>query len=321
MVIAVHDLLLADAALVDAVRAAVPAYRTDELERWLRRTLLPLDDPTLAGFCRAATATARLRDPGFAALTPDGFAIHHMWSSGAERRKDTREGGIGWDVTLIGEDIGPAETVHVDDWTAVAHGDGWTLEIRFHGGAPRIHDVDRAMTSYLRVPELRALARTDPAAFADALAHHHRFGRVIVDLAPLLQADTALATAVRDALAPYRHEVLDRWLRRRVLPLDEVSREAFCALATSVARERDPAFATATPDGIEELETWRFGYRYGKDDRVDEVGWVLDLVRQDKGPGEAITALTWSATAHGDGWRVEVRLHGVVGDAYAWVEP
>lgn len=97
------------------------------------------DVRTTWDFLALATLRARAHDPTFPDLgelpktLEEGFCYatwHCAW----------REGDRGANVSLTGADIGPAEVIHSDQWSAACWGAAWSFRLRFEGGtgqAPR----------------------------------------------------------------------------------------------------------------------------------------------------------------------------------------
>ena len=94
---------------------------------------------TTADFLTLATRRARAHDPAFPALDllPLTVASGYCY---ATSHGSWREGERGANVALTAADIGPAEVIHSEQWSATCWGPGWGFWLRFEeqsGAAPR----------------------------------------------------------------------------------------------------------------------------------------------------------------------------------------
>ncbi len=129
---AVHDLLpvlQTEPELAELLLRGLPDWRAASVRAWLRRRLLPPDLRTVEQFFALATERARRRDPTFPAADGSRLLMTFHWFAGEHRASDQREHGVGWVLDAEDRDVGPAEVIHEDEWTAVAHGQGWGLRI------------------------------------------------------------------------------------------------------------------------------------------------------------------------------------------------
>jgi hypothetical protein len=129
---AVYDVLpqlQAEPELAALLLSAVSEWQASSLRTWLARRLLAPDPTTVAAFCALASERARRHDPGFPAADASRLVITSHWFAGERWTSDQRQDGIGWVLHIEDRDIGPAEAIHEDEWTAVAHGAGWALRV------------------------------------------------------------------------------------------------------------------------------------------------------------------------------------------------
>jgi hypothetical protein len=128
LLIGVLPLVQKRPSLIASLRAGVPDHRREDLERWLRRTLLTLPTPhTMENFCELATSRARRVVPAFPALDPGALVETWRFYCGYRREADARVGGVGWTLFFESADVGPGECIHIEEWTATAWGPGLVL--------------------------------------------------------------------------------------------------------------------------------------------------------------------------------------------------
>lgn len=131
--------LRADPELAAATRAHVESYRLADFDKWMRRRILPLTVLDMARFCELANELAHARDPEFPSLSPVGSQYVDTWYCGVEKRHDAREHGRGWVFRVVEQDVGPAEVIHEEQWSADAHGDGWVISVRLDSSNSTVH--------------------------------------------------------------------------------------------------------------------------------------------------------------------------------------
>lgn len=131
--------LRADPELAAATRAHVESYRLADFDKWMRRRILPLTVLDMARFCELANELAHARDPEFPSLSPVGSQYVDTWYCGGEKRHDAREHGRGWVFRVVEQDVGPAEVIHEEQWSADAHGDGWVISVRLDSSNSTVH--------------------------------------------------------------------------------------------------------------------------------------------------------------------------------------
>jgi len=152
-----------------------------------------------------------------------------------------------------------------------------------------------------------------------------------------LRGDPALAARVRSTLSTGERlaggdpsspedaalvEVFERWMGRRLLDVEPwLTVKAFCALATSLARSRDPSFPELDPEDYEVTFSIPQCKVRGLDTRVDERGWTSMIQKAYEGPAETIDDFTWRAVAHGEAWTATVgHDRPARGTACVWCE-
>lgn len=120
--------LQADDALWDQVHRALPGERQRLMDPWRHRRLLAIPK-SVEEFRALALAEARAIEPTFPDLDLAALQVTARWYAGWVREADTRVDGVGWTLRLVEEDCGPAESVHEEDWVAVAYGPGLRLHV------------------------------------------------------------------------------------------------------------------------------------------------------------------------------------------------
>lgn len=151
------------------------------------------------------------------------------------------------------------------------------------------------MTTYHSLDALRAmLAARDVDALAAALDQHYSAEASIYGLTRALQADRALAEALRARVSSWPAQLLDRWLARTLYDDVVKTRGEFLALATRLARELDASL----PDFEAQPLTEDYGYcscvaSWQWSDGAREA--TLMLESRDVGPAEVIHEEEWRA--------------------------
>lgn len=133
----------------------MPVYRLPSLRAWLARRWLTPAPATVAEFCALASTRVRRRDPGFPAADPTRLTSITRWFEGERRGSDQRIDAIGWVLTVEDRNVGPAEAIHEDEWTAEAHGAGWGLRIYYfatRGLITKCYEEDMPTTAPGPVP-------------------------------------------------------------------------------------------------------------------------------------------------------------------------
>ncbi len=116
---------------VEAVLGGLDGWLRRQCEPWRRRWVFPARRPSLAEFCALATERARLRDPAWAALTPDGLVVTARWLLGGHEAKEQEHGARRWRLDVETRHVGPAEAIQEDEWSALARGEGLALRLSY----------------------------------------------------------------------------------------------------------------------------------------------------------------------------------------------
>ena len=151
------------------------------------------------------------------------------------------------------------------------------------------------MTTYHPIAALRAMvAARDVDALAAALDHHYSAEASIYGLTRALQADRALAEALRARVSPWTAQYLDRWLARTLYDDAVKTQRDFLALATRLAKALDEALPGFEAQPLTEeygycscVASWRWS------DGAREA--TLTLESRDVGPAEVIHEESWCA--------------------------
>lgn len=170
--------------------------------------------------------------------------------------------------------------------------------------------VSSDVVAYTSFEQLRAWAaqRERWPELCEALAQHAVTDEALFQVLPTVQAEPELAAQLWAVMPQWRAPSLRAWLARRLLP-DPGALAAFWALADERARRRDPSFPAVDAVRLVPVARWFAGERLASDQRVEGIGWVLQVEDRDVGPAECIHESEWTAEAHGAGWGL--RIHRI----------
>lgn len=136
VLVEILPLLQERAALAEALQTKLPYNLRDLLTTWLPRTLL-LHPASVAAWIKHANARVRSIDPTFPGLDEGALQIESQWPYGSIRVYDGRSSGRGFVARVRSEDTGPAEVIHIEEWSAVAHLVGGVRTLAFgHDSLP-----------------------------------------------------------------------------------------------------------------------------------------------------------------------------------------
>ncbi|MCB1317403.1 MAG: hypothetical protein KDK27_15675, partial [Leptospiraceae bacterium] len=95
-------------------------HSRSKVSRWLDTTILEFEEQNLEGFIQLANHCAREAFGNFPLLTLD--AIDSISGNHCARipTGESIADGMGWKIKIESRDEGPAEVVHVEEWTAIA---------------------------------------------------------------------------------------------------------------------------------------------------------------------------------------------------------
>ena len=118
-----------DKELWEKIRGEIPENMTCQIERWLDRTILALEKPSVETFCDLANLTIQKYFKTFPVLKSDILTEEESYSFASIRSGKSITDGIGWALYIESRSIGPAEVIDEEEWTATAHHPQKTIEI------------------------------------------------------------------------------------------------------------------------------------------------------------------------------------------------
>ncbi|MCP4443586.1 MAG: hypothetical protein GY810_32180 [Aureispira sp.] len=112
------------------VKPQIPSYFRGEITKWLPKTVLGLQNPTIPSFCELANKEIKKYFTDFPKLEPSILTEQHGYGYASTRKGNNIIDGIGWSFQIDEADIGPAETIHKEDWIAKAHHPDFIIKIQ-----------------------------------------------------------------------------------------------------------------------------------------------------------------------------------------------
>jgi len=119
-----------NAALWEQVKSKIPNHKQRNIEKWLPRKLLTLKKDSVAAFCQLANQAIKEHFDDFPQLQPSILTEFSGYGVGSTRSGKAITDGIGWSLEVEARDVGPAEVIHEEEWTAVAHHPKYHIKIR-----------------------------------------------------------------------------------------------------------------------------------------------------------------------------------------------
>jgi hypothetical protein len=115
----------------EAVLANIPAFKAEDILKYMPHEVLFLPTERLSAFCELANQKAKEHFGNFPLLSEALLTEHEDFYCGYSKTGNNVIDGIGWSFFIESRDVGPAEVIHEEEWLATAYHPNYALKFEY----------------------------------------------------------------------------------------------------------------------------------------------------------------------------------------------